>query len=180
MYGLAPDKSVTVGVCLHFCSISESYIQTYKPFRHEELYNGGENCLQHILQTTAVETVDGVMIRSHIAGKPHETDVIAAELFYATAGIDITQISIDKNLKHHVWVVRRTAFSGILTVKFFKVYLFNDTVNNPDRIVLGNKQKSVNACFLDKKAFKIYQKITRLLKAKKKFILSESMKKEEK
>ena len=24
-------------------------------------------------------------------------------------------------------------------VKFFKVYLFNDTVNNPDRIVLGNK-----------------------------------------
>ena len=67
MYGLAPDKSVTVGVCLHFCSISESYIQTYKPFRHEELYNGGENCLQHILQTTAVETVDGVMIRSHIA-----------------------------------------------------------------------------------------------------------------
>ena len=26
-----------------------------------------------------------------------------------------------------------------------------------------NKQKSVNACFLDKKAFKIYQKITRLL-----------------
>ena len=40
-----------------------------------------------------------------------------------------TQISIDKNLKHHVWVVRRTAFSGILTVKFFKVYLFNDTVN---------------------------------------------------
>ena len=92
MYGLAPDKSVTVGVCLHFCSISESYIQTYKPFRHEELYNGGENCLQHILQTTAVETVDGVMIRSHIAGKPHETDVIAAELFYATAGIDITQM----------------------------------------------------------------------------------------
>ena len=139
MYGLAPDKSVTVGVCLHFCSISESYIQTYKPFRHEELYNGGENCLQHILQTTAVETVDGVMIRSHIAGKPHETDVIAAELFYATAGIDITQISIYKNLKHHVWVVRRTAFSGILTVKFFKVYLFNDTVNNPDRIVPGDK-----------------------------------------
>ena len=62
------------------------------------------------------------MIRSHIAGKPHETDVSAAELFYATAGIDITQISIDKNLKHHAWVVRRTAFSGILTVKFFKVY----------------------------------------------------------
>jgi hypothetical protein len=27
----------------------------------------------------------------------------------------------------------------IPAVKFFKVYLFNDTVNNPDRIVLGNK-----------------------------------------
>ena len=36
-------------------------------------------------------------------------------------------------------MVRRTAFRGILKVKFFKVYLFNDTVNNPDRIVLGYK-----------------------------------------
>ena len=79
------------------------------------------------------------MIRSHIAGKPHEADVIATEFFYATAGIDITQISIDKNLKHHTWVIRRTAFRGILTVKFFKVYLFNDTVNNTDWIVLGDK-----------------------------------------
>ena len=34
---------------------------------------------------------------------------------------------------------RRTAFRGILTVKCFKVYLFNDAVNNPDRIVPGNK-----------------------------------------
>ena len=64
------------------------------------------------------------MVRSHIAGKPHEADVIATEFFYATAGIDITQISIDKNLKHHARVVRRTTFRGILTVKFFKVYLF--------------------------------------------------------
>ena len=29
--------------------------------------------------------------------------------------------------------------SGILTVKFFKVYLFYYMVNNPDRIVLGYK-----------------------------------------
>ncbi len=139
MYGLAPDERITVGVRLHLRPVSESYIQTYKPFRYEELYDGGENCLEYILQPAAAETVDGVMVRSHIAGKPHEADVIAAELFYATAGIDITQISVDKDLKHHVWVVRRTAFSGILTVKFFEVYLFNDTVNNPDRIVLGNK-----------------------------------------
>ena len=73
------------------------------------------------------------MIRSYIACKPHEADVIATELFYATAGIDITQISIDKNLEHHAWVVCRTTFRRILTVKFFKVYLFNDAVNNPDR-----------------------------------------------
>ena len=73
------------------------------------------------------------MVRSHIAGKPHEADVITAELFYTTAGIDITQISIDKNLEHHAWVVRRTTFRRILTVKFFKVYLSNDAVNNPDR-----------------------------------------------
>ena len=79
------------------------------------------------------------MIGSHIARKPHEADVIAAEFFDAAAGIDVTQISIDKNLKHHAWMVRRAAFRGILTVKFFKVYLFNDTVDNPDRIVLRNK-----------------------------------------
>ena len=46
---------------------------------------------------------------------------------------------ISKNLKHHARVVCRTAFRRIPAVKFFKVYLFNDTVNNPDRIVLGNK-----------------------------------------
>jgi hypothetical protein len=79
------------------------------------------------------------MVRSHVAGKPHEADIVTTELFDATAGIDVTQISIDKNLKHHAWMVRRTAFRGILKVKFFKVYLFNDTVNNPDRIVLGYK-----------------------------------------
>ena len=79
------------------------------------------------------------MVRSHIAGKPHEADVIATEFFYATAGIDITQISIDQNLKHHARVVCRTALGRIPAVKFFEVYLFNDTVNNPDRIVLGNK-----------------------------------------
>jgi hypothetical protein len=79
------------------------------------------------------------MIRSQIAGKPHEADVIATELFYATAGIDITQISIDNNLKHHARVVRRTVCRRIPAVKFFKVYLFNDTVNNPNRIVQGNK-----------------------------------------
>ena len=103
MYGLAPDERITVDVRLYLRPVGTGYIQTYKPFLHEELYNGGENCLQHILQTTAAETVEGVIIRSHIAGKPHETDVIATELFYATAGIDITQISIDKNLKHRGW-----------------------------------------------------------------------------
>ena len=139
MYGLAPDKCITVGVSLHFRSVGTGYIKTYKTFCNEELYNSSENCLQYILQTAAAETVDGIMVRSHIAGKPHEADIITAELFDATAGIDITQISIDKNLKHHAWVVCRTTFSGILTVKFLKVYLFYDTVNNPDRIVLWYK-----------------------------------------
>lgn len=32
------------------------------------------------------------MVRSYIAGKPHEAYVITTELFYATAGIDITQM----------------------------------------------------------------------------------------
>ena len=73
------------------------------------------------------------MVRSLNARKPHEADVIATDLFYARAGIDnITQISIDKNLKHLAWVVRRTPFRGILTVEFFRIYLFHDTVNNPD------------------------------------------------
>ena len=48
-------------------------------------------------------------------------------------------VIIEKNLKHHARVVCRTAFRRIPAVKFFKVYLCNDTVNNPDRIVLGNK-----------------------------------------
>ena len=139
MYGLAPDERITVGVRLHLRSVGTDHIQTYKTLRHEELYNGGKYCLQHILQPAATETVDGIMIRSQIAGKPHEADVIATELFYATAGIDITQISIDNNLKHHARVVRRTVCRRIPAVKFFKVYLFNDTVNNPNRIVQGNK-----------------------------------------
>ena len=139
MYGLSPDECIMVVVRLHLCPVSTGHIQTYKTFRHEELYNGCKCCLQRILQSAAAETVDGVMVRSHIAGKPHEADVIATEFFYATAGIDITQISIDQNLKHHARVVCRTALGRIPAVKFFKVYLFNDTVNNPDRIVLGDK-----------------------------------------
>ena len=139
MYGLAPDERVTVGVRLYLRPVGTGHIQTYKTFRHKELYNSSENYLQYILQPAAAETVDGVMVRSHIFCNPHEADVIATELFYATAGINITQISIDKNLKHHARMVRRTAFRRILAVKFFKVYPFNDTVNNPDRIVQGNK-----------------------------------------
>ena len=139
MYGLAPDERITVGVRLHLRPVGTGHIQTYKTFRHEELHDGGKYCLEYILQPAAAETVDGIMVRSHIAGKPHEADVIATEFFYATAGIDITQISIDQNLKHHARVVCRTALGRIPAVKFFKVYLFNDTVNNPDRIVLGNK-----------------------------------------
>ena len=107
MYGLAPDERITVGVRLHLHLVGTGHIQTYKTFRHEKLYNGGKYCLQHILQPAAAETVDGIMVRSHVAGKPHEVDVIAAELFYTTAGIDITQISIDENLKHHAWEHRR-------------------------------------------------------------------------
>ena len=39
---------------------------------------------EYILQPAAAETIDGIMVRSHIAGKPHEADVIATEFFYAT------------------------------------------------------------------------------------------------
>ena len=42
---------------------------------------------------------------------------------FESVQIDIAQISIDENLKHHAWVVRRTTFRRILTVKFFKVCL---------------------------------------------------------
>ena len=134
MYGLTPDERITVGIRLHLRPVGTGHIQTYKTFRHKELYDGGKYCLEYILQPAAAETVDGIMVRSHIAGKPHEADVIATEFFYATAGIDI-----DQNLKHHARVVCRTALGRIPAVKFFKVYLFNDTVNNPDRIVLGYK-----------------------------------------
>ena len=76
---------------------------------------------------------------SNLAGQPHEADVIAAELLDAAAGIDIAQIGIYQNLQHHAGMVGRTAFDGVFAVKFFQTDLFNDTVNNPDRIVLGNK-----------------------------------------
>ena len=101
MYGLAPDERITVGIRLHLRTVGTGHIQAHETFRYEELYNGGKYCLEHILKTAAAETVDGVVVRSHIAGKPHEADVIAAELFYAAAGIDITQIGIDNYLKHH-------------------------------------------------------------------------------
>ena len=137
--GLAPDERITVGVCFHLRPVGAGHVQTYKAFRHEELYDGGEDGLEHILQPAAAETVDGVVVRSHIAGQPHEADVIAAKLFDAAAGIDVAQIGIYQNLQHHAGMIGRTAFDGVLAVKFFQADLFNNTVNNPDRVVLGNK-----------------------------------------
>ncbi len=89
---LPPDERITVGVHLHLRPVGTGHIQTYKTFRHKELYDGGKYCLEYILQPAAAETVDGIMVRSYIAGKPHEAYVITTELFYATAGIDITQM----------------------------------------------------------------------------------------
>ena len=137
--GLAPDERITVGVRLHLRPVCAGHVQTDKAFRHEELHDGGKDGLEHILQPAAAETVDGVVVRSHIAGKPHEADVIAAELLDAAAGIDVAQIGIYQNLQHHAGMIGRTAFDGVLAVKFFQTDLFNDTVNNPDRVVLGNK-----------------------------------------
>ncbi len=88
MYGLAPNERITVGVRLHLRPVSESHVQTYKTFRHEELHGGDKYCLQRILQPAAAETVDGVMVGSHVAGKPHEADAIAAVLFYTADGIE--------------------------------------------------------------------------------------------
>lgn len=72
---------------------------------------------------------------SRITDQPHETNIIAEELFNATVGIDIAQIHIYQNPEHHAGMTGRTAFGRILAVKFFKMYLFNDTVNDPERIV---------------------------------------------
>ena len=115
MYGLTPDERITVGIRLHLRPVGTGHIQTYKTFRHKELYDGGKYCLEYILQPAAAETVDGIMVRSHIAGKPHEADVIATEFFYATAGIDI-----DQNLKHHARVVCRTALGRNTCGKVFQ------------------------------------------------------------
>ena len=43
--------------------------------------------------------------------------VIATEFFYATAGIDITQISIDQNLKHHARVGSSVSPIAVLSAK---------------------------------------------------------------
>ena len=139
MDGLAPDECITVGICLHLRSVGTGHIQTYETFCYEELYNGGKDGLEYILQPTAAETVDGVMLRNTGTGQPHEADVIAAELLKAAAGIDIAQIGIYQNLQHHAGMVGQTTFDRVLAVKFFQADLFNDTVNNTDRIVLGNK-----------------------------------------
>ena len=137
--GLATDERIAVGVRLHLRPVSAGHVQTYKAFRHKELHDGGKDGLEHILQPAAAETVDGVVVRHPGTGQPHEADVIAAELLDAAAGIDIAQIGIYQNLQHHAGMIGRTAFDGVLAVKFFQADLFNDTVNNPDRIVLGNK-----------------------------------------
>ena len=89
---LPPRRTYNGWRHLHLRPVGTGHIQTYKTFRHEKLYNGCKYRLQHILQPAAAETVDGIMVRSYIAGKPHEADVIATEFFYATAGIDITQM----------------------------------------------------------------------------------------
>ena len=83
--------------------------------------------------------VNGAVGRYPDTGQSHEADVIAAELLDAAAEIDIAQIGIYQNLQHHAGMVGRTAFDGVLAVKFFQADLFNNTVNNPDRVVLGNK-----------------------------------------
>ena len=137
--GLAPDERIAVGVRLHLRPVSAGHVQTYKAFRHKELHDGGKDGLEHILQPAAAETVDGVVVRHPGTGQPHEADVIAAELLDAAAGIDIAQIGIYQNLQHHAGMIGRTAFDGVLAVKFFQADLFNNTVNNPDRVVLGNK-----------------------------------------
>ena len=36
-------------------------------------------------------------------------------------------------------MIGRTTFRRIFTVEFFQIYLFDDAVDNPDRIVLGDK-----------------------------------------
>ena len=137
--GLSPDERITVEVRLHLRPIGAGHVQTYKALRHEELHDGGEDGLEHILQPAAAETVDGVVVRGPGTGQPHEADVIAAELLNAAAGIDIEQIGTYQNLQHHAGMVGRTAFDRVLVVKLFQADLFNDTVNNQDRIVLGNK-----------------------------------------
>ena len=139
MDGFAPDKRIAVGIGLHLRPVGAGHIQTYKAFRHEELHDGGKDGLEHILQPAAAEAVDGVVVRDPGTGQPHEADVIAAELLNAAAGIDIAQISIYQNLQHHTGMVSRTSFDRVLAVKLFQTNLFYDTVNNPDRIVLGNK-----------------------------------------
>ena len=63
--------------------------QTYKTFRYEELYDGGKYCLEYILQPAAAEQLNGVMVRSHTLPVSHKADIIAAEFFYATAGINL-------------------------------------------------------------------------------------------
>lgn len=83
--------------------------------------------------------VNGVVGRYPDTGQSHEANAIAAELLNAAARIDIAQIDIYQNLQHHAGMVGWTAFDGVLAVKLFQADLFNDTVNNPDRVVLGNK-----------------------------------------
>ena len=83
--------------------------------------------------------VNGVVGRYPDTGQSHEANAIAAELLNAAARIDIAQIDIYQNLQHHAGMVGRTAFDGVFAVKFFQTDLFNDTVSNPDRVVLGNK-----------------------------------------
>ena len=58
MYGLTPDERITVGIRRHLRPVGTGHIQTYKTFRHKELYDGGKYCLEYILQPAAAETVD--------------------------------------------------------------------------------------------------------------------------
>ena len=53
-------------------------------------------------------------VRSHIAGKPHEADVIATEFFYATDGIDMKLVALGDRVVLKQCVAEETTKSGIV------------------------------------------------------------------
>ncbi len=81
------------------------------------------------------------MIGSLHPTQPHEVNILLESCLNFTATVDIGQIVINKNLRHHLGMIRRSASTAVFADKQLRVNLFDDIIYNLNRMGHGNKKR---------------------------------------